>query len=141
MQPFGLVLRGRLLTYAANGGRLPRNCPRAKVIHAFCQSLMHAQTITERERERERERRHLDSRVPFRPCAATRMMHGLSSIHAAFRDKGDGGDGLSQRIFMIPLLQQQLASAAFVVITLDMASPSPSPSTCRRSFVQGKHCA
>lgn len=35
----------------------------------------------------------------------------------------------------IPQQQQQLASAAVVVITLDMAS------TCRRSFVQGKHCA
>lgn len=37
--------------------------------------------------------------------------------------------------FTCAIPQQQLASAAVVVITLDMAS------TCRRSFVQGKHCA
>lgn len=43
----GILTWASLLTYAANGGRLPRNCPRAKVIHAFSQSLMHAQRLPE----------------------------------------------------------------------------------------------
>lgn len=43
----GILTWASLLTYAANGGRHPRNCPRAKVIHAFSQSLMHAQRLPE----------------------------------------------------------------------------------------------
>lgn len=98
----GILTWASLLTYAANGGRHPRNCPRAKVIHAFSQSLMHAQRLPE-EQEEEEDRGQLDSRVPHRPCAATRMMHGLCSIHAAAAD--DDGGGLSQRIFMSSLVQ------------------------------------
>lgn len=101
----GILTWASLLTYAANGGRLPRNCPRAKVIHAFSQSLMHTQRLPE-EADGEGSR-HLDSRVPFRPCAATRMMHGLCSLH----DDDDDGDGLSQRIFMSSLLQFRSSSS------------------------------